>query len=472
MNPAKEAKQLEDMFDLLTSANSKRFEDQRIPSPPPRAVSVCVDAELDKQRDLDSFLDLLSSVGTSRIDEQRSPPPSNVVSPKKSKKIKTVPRYILPTEPPLKEEYSEFPTKPLSPYRGSSPVPVYSSSTDIPHDVETRSSPCVTTQPVQRKCTNTSVSSYGSVFNDDLSSSCYTASVTDEVYTQNSPQSEPGFKRRYRANTYDACVISEPLRRRKPSFKMNHINAPSPANSTPLNIRSPISPLTVTMYSSPRESPSVHQTPLTSPQVTNPSNWHEEKLRIIKARSVANITEGDELGAINEFDLFRAASDGNLMQSSTKDDSAFNVSPTQKDTNAHNQENQSKKSSIGHQSNTDDSSTPSTPDKICSLKCNSSRTSGYVSNNYSNGPKSRRSSIGGIQNGVYHTSRRRYSVQYDRKITTHSPLSSLRRPSETSGMIGANLLYSASLGFDSLSSSRDRLSSLHTEVAENLTTEM
>lgn len=472
------------MFDLLTSANSRRYEDQRIPSPPPRAVSVCVDDKLDKRKDLDNFLDMLSSVSTSRIDEQRSPPPPNVRSLKNSKKMKTVSRYTLPTEPQLKEEYTQFPSKPLSPYRGSSPLPVYSSSTDIPYEVESHSPPIVMTQPVQRKYTNASVSSYDSVFNDDPSSSCYSASATNEVYPlQDSPQSEPGFKHpfRRRANTYDACVISEPLRRRKSSFKMNPIHHhDSPTNSAPLNIRSPASPLTVAMYSSPRGSPlNIQQTPPAGLQVTSSSISHVrpniEKLRITKASSVTNIAEGDELGTINEFDLFRAASDGDLLQSSTNDDSIFDFSPLHKETHAStNQENlkqnQNRKSSTSYQSNTNETSPP----EIDSLKRHSSRTSGYISDSYSmtNGPKSRRSSIGGIQNSHYHTSGRRYSVQYDQKNTGYSPVNSQRRPSETSG---ANLLYSASLGFDSLprlSSSRDRLSSMHTELTENLTTEM
>ncbi len=483
-NPTKEAKQLESMFDLLASANSRRFEDQRMSSPPPRAVSVYEEDKLDKQQDLDDFLDMLSSVSTSRIDEQRSPPPSKTVSPKKSKKMKTIPRYTLPTEPPLREEYLQFPNKPTFPCQESSPVPVYSSTTDIPSEVEAHSSPVVMTQPVQRKSMVASLSSYDSVFSDEPSSSCYSVSVTDEVYPQqDSPQSEPGFKHsfRHQANTYDASVISEPLKRRNTPFKRNTVHPHSPTNSALLNnIRSPTSPLTMTTYSGPRGSPlNIQQTTATGLQVTNPSNrpiqLHVEKLRItkLKASSVANIADADDLG---DFDLFRAASDGDLLQSSTNDDSVFEFSPTSAhkstdiytDTNQNYlKQNQRKKSS---------STSENSPSGIDSIKHCSPPT---FSDSYSaaNKQKRHRSSTGGFQNGSQYTSDRRFSDQSAQKNAAPSPTNNLRRSSENSGQgsIGANLLYSASLGFDSiprLNSSRDRLSSMLAELTENLTTEM
>lgn len=467
---------MEDMFDLLTSANSSRFEDQRTVSPPPRAVSMCMDTD-DKRRDLDNFLDMLTSVDTSRIDEQRSPLPPGVSSRSSAKKkvIKTVPKYTLPTESPLRGSYKNHPSK-LHAIRGSSPTPAYSTP-DIPNAVYNHSSPHIMTQPIERRYNNVSVSSYDSVFNDDPRSP-HSTSVADEAYQQqDSPRSEPGSKQSFkdRAQTNDASTISEPLRRRKPPLK---INTHSSVKSTPPhNVRSPASPLTMAVYSSPKGSPMVQPTSPPVPQVADSARYPHSpigRLRSVKATSVADITEVDELGTINDFDLFRAVSEGDLLQSSAND-SFFDFSPTMthiyEDSDAYNSDNRDDdpqdrngRPSHSHQSSPSEEG----PLETSSLKRHSSRTSGYVSDNHSsNGKRSRSSS--------YYTSRRRYSISYDqnRGVSTSN---SLRRRSDCSGVIiGANLLYSASLGCGSLprlNSSRDRLASICGSLTEDLTTEM
>ncbi len=460
------------MLDLLTSANSSRFDDQRTVSPPPRAMSVCMDTD-DKRRDLEIFLDMLSSVDTSRIDEQRSPsPPSGVTSRSSAKKkvIKPVSRYTLPTGSPLKGSYNNHPSN-LHAIRGSSPTPAYSTP-DIPNEVDNHSSPHIMTQPIQRRYTNGSVLSYDSVFNDDQSPR--STSVADEAYQQqDSPRSEPS-SFRDRAQTYDASTISEPLRRRKPPLK---IDTHSPAKSIPpLNIRSPVSPLTMAVYSSPKGSPVVQITPPPVAQVADSASYSHPgigRLQSVKANSVADIT------AVEEQDLFRAVSEGNLLRSSNNSFFDFNFSPTMthisENDDAYNstnrddftQEDRNSRPSHSHQSSPNENG----PLEISSLKHHSSRASSYISDSRSNGKKrrssnieGRSSNIEGSHNSSYYNSSRRYSMSYD-----------LRRPSDSNGVIGANLLYSASLGCGSLprlTSSRDRLSSICGSLTEDLTTEM
>ena len=326
------------------------------------------------------------------------------------------------------------------------------------------------TQPIQRRYTNASVLSYDSIFNDDQSPR--STSVADEAYQQqDSPRSEPG-SFRDRAQTCDASTISEPLRRRKPPLK---IDTYSPAKSIPpLHIRSPVSPLTTAVYSSPKGS---QITPPPVAQVADSASYSHPsvgRLRSVKANSVADIT------AVDELDLFRAASEGNLFRSSNNGGFFdFNFSPTMthisENDDAYNstnrddftQEDRNSRPSHSHQSSPNENG----PLEISSLKHHSSRASSYISNSHSNGKKrrssnieGRSSNIEGSHNSSYYNSSRRYSMSYD-----------LKRPSDSNGVIGANLLYSASLGCGSLprlTSSRDRLSSICGSLTEDLTTEM
>lgn len=102
-----DAHSLGDIYHMLSSANSQRYEDQR--SPPP---SISPDDECEHMMDdedgkeavnvlseLDDFLDLLNSSTSDRMEHQRGPPPASLVTKSKAKNSPhcTVPKYYLST---------------------------------------------------------------------------------------------------------------------------------------------------------------------------------------------------------------------------------------------------------------------------------------------------------------------------------------------------------------------------------------
>lgn len=475
-NPAKEAKQMEDMFSLLTTANSNRFDDQRSlsPSPPPNPGHDAVD---DKRKDLDSFLDMLSSVDGSRIDEQRSPPPPPTPTKSRSKKrrneaTKTVPKYTLPTGSPHRGPRMHHPSKLLG-IRDSSP-PAMSTPNLVTEVASEQMSYHTSSHPVQRKFTNASASSYDSdlLFTDDRPTghcepSHAVPNTGNNVYRQHqhSPHSEPDSLLFRRAGTHDTFVTSEPLRRRKP--KLDSINTHhSPVKATPSYGRSPASPLTMAMYSSPRNSPSVPQSTREQGD-SGPVHSSVGGVRSIKANSVADMLDIDELGALNEFDLFRAASEGDLMQSSAKENFLEYEQESEdcfKKDQVSISHDVNEKPGYGYQSSPEEDRQSDTNSVV--------RTSGYVSDNNTHAvdlPRQRSYSTsvsyhGQSHSNYYHPTDRRHSTAYDQKKDLYSPTNTLprgRRLSDASSVFNSNLLYSASLGFDSLTrlnSSRDHLS--------------
>ena len=212
------------------------------------------------------------------------------------------------------------------------------------------------------------------------------------------------------------------------------------------------------------------------------------RVRSIKANSVTDIMEVDELGTVDEFDLFRAASEGDLMQSSAKE-GFFDFSPTNTENAVRYKEDQisysqnaEERPSYGYQSSPDDEDSQL---EINSVLRKSSRTSGYGSDSNTHTADSRRqrsysTSVGyKSQTNHFSTVDRRYSSTYEHKKNLYSPTNSLPRGRRSSSDVGSlfssNLLYSASLGFDSLSrlsSSRDHLSSVGGSQTDDLTTEM
>ena len=110
VHPKTEAQQLDELFEILTSpAHSNRYEDQRSPpppSPPPEEVEGLA-TDVDVDNDLDDIFDLATTINSDRIDDQRSTallPPvqqSGATSPEKTKKKKKIPKYFLPTGSPF-----------------------------------------------------------------------------------------------------------------------------------------------------------------------------------------------------------------------------------------------------------------------------------------------------------------------------------------------------------------------------------
>ena len=537
------------MFDILSAANSKRFDDQRSPSPPPSSV----DQRPPKKADLDDFLDLLSSASSKRIEEQRSPPPQppgakHEPSIANRERGRTVPRYMLPTGSPLSDTYKEHPNGLLG-IRGTSP-PTYSLP-DLTADVEydrVRLSSSNSSHPVQRKYTNSSFSSYDSdVYYDDhqqsptnyhhLSSSAADI-LNDEhkqqrSYSYSKPSSisngkdYPDFPDSFRgrAKTYESSTTSEPTRRKLRVHSLafdRHVHSSSSKSTPgmPHSYQSPASPLATTAYSSPRDSPiqsgsvskmghheSAYESRFSASErvATNgTSHLYDRIASNIKARSAGNILddEEDDLGTIDDFDLFRAASEGDLMQSSARE-GYLDCTATQDQVPSYNGSGSCHEDSIqsvnhitnqfddrpsyAYQSspeNYEELDQPRQTDSSLRRRVSDAHTSGYGSDNYYNHDPERKRCNSGSQHSCKKSNDqssppigRRYSHSaMNNKRDLSSPTSSLgqgrRQSSDASSVFGSNLLYSASLGFDSLSrlsSSRDHLSNARPSLTEDLT---
>ena len=534
------------MFDLLSNANSKRYDDQRSPSPPSS-----VDRRSPKKADLDDFLDLLSSASTKRIEEQRSPPPQPPgTKPEPSvanrERGRTVPRYMLPTGSSLRDTYKEHPNGLLG-IRGTSP-PAYSLP-DLTADVDYdrgRLSSSNSSHPVQRKYTNSSFSSYDSdVYYDDRQQSPtnyhhLSSSATDilneehkqkQSYSYSKPNSISNGKDypdmpepfRSRAKTYEPSTTSEPTRRKLRVHSLalgRHIHTSSSKSTPgmPHSYPSPASPLATTAYSSPRDSPiqsgsfsklgpheRAYESRFSESErvVTNGTSHLYDKIASnIKARSAGNLLddEEDDLGTIDDFDLFRAASEGDLMQSSAREGfldytatqvqvPSYNGSGGCREDSVqpvnHSSDQYDDQPSYAYQSspeNYEELDQPQQTDSLLRRRVSDVHTSGYGSDYHDHERKRCNSASqhsykrSNDQSAPSSISRRYSHCSVTNKRDLPSPTSSLgqgrRRSSDASSVFGSNLLYSASLGFDSLSrlsSSRDHLSNVRPSLTEDLT---
>ena len=116
--PKSESQQLNEFFDMLSSASSDRYEEQCSPppsSPPPEDLvgegAGPGSEATDGGDDLDDIFDLATNMNSDRIEGQRSAGPSPIKqngassssSPEKSKKKRKVAKYFLPTGSPFSQ---------------------------------------------------------------------------------------------------------------------------------------------------------------------------------------------------------------------------------------------------------------------------------------------------------------------------------------------------------------------------------
>ena len=389
VHPKSEARQLNDLFDLLSTASSNRFEEQRSPpppSPPPDDGG---------GKDLDDIFDLMTSINSDRIDDQRTPGPtptkkSGAVSPDKLKKKKKVAKYFLPTGSPFLQRKSHLNrTGAMSPPTSSMPdLTVEDEGGGYYYAIQSSSSTpsCTRSRLASDKhhsghpgprsglsghayfSLNHSAINGEHVRNNSFSSS-------DSHHTDGGGHLSTHFThRRNRAQTFDSgtSYATDPTARRRLQVHNNWSHEQSVPSSLVRSVPSvgrppPTSPLATTAYSSNsrdafntdnEESPFFSHRHTQSTSTTNtasqsdemgdasfqyqhtrddlhgssgfPDSFHQgiptasiplDMARSLllakkfKAKSEENLqANGDDIGT---FDLFRAASEGDLKQSSS-----------------------------------------------------------------------------------------------------------------------------------------------------------
>lgn len=519
----KDAKQLDDVFDILSTANSKRFNDQRSPSPSSSSISQKQSSPA--RSDLYDFMDLLSTASSKRIDEQRSPPPRinpTETSVTSNESRTSVPKYLLPTGSPMREMCSTHSHEMVG-RRGISPsLPDLTADADI--DKRSRFS---TSNPVTRKYTTDSFSIYDSGMYDDNhhTSNNYKGHISSE---SNVPDKQPKQRHRFsfpkpnlrgkdssnpfrsRAKTLDSATTSEPTHR-KLIVNIDKYAQSTSSNSTPGMSHScigPTSPLATTFYSSPRNSPSpdklggmlaVHDGEHTDESRFDGSgSLHQFDRSSSKARSARDLLmEGEDgLGSLDDFDLFRAVSEGDLLQSSTREEfldfsNAENHILSKKGNSDYQQESvqpvnhissqRGGRPTYAYQSSPENCGESDLVSPIRPVRgLYDTHTSGYGSDDwdYSKLERTRSNSASQTKAATVSASllpfTRRYSQ--DSTMSGNMKISSLgqgkKKSSDPNNMFGSNLAYSASLGFNSLPrlcSSRDHLPHPCPQVAEDLT---